>query len=655
MAREEKSGVEKLKNKLYARESAPKGKTEDRTVLSPSEAAAPKSWKDIEPMTSGSPPSATPPPLAPVSSMPPPLSEPPAFSHMSFAAKFLIGSVAFFVLATGVAGFVFFGGVNTTSPSNIDLEIVAPSLVDGGKEVQFELVIRNRNTTPLLLADLVLDYPDGSRNPKDPAADLSHERLSIGTIESGQELKRTVSVLLFGEEGQQQNINASLEYSVQGSNAVFVKKSDAVVMIGSSPVSLSVDAPDEVIAGQDFEIDITIRSNSTAPVNDLVVKGEYPFGFSVISTNPKIDTSQMWRLGTLDPGESVRIRMRGVIEGQDGDERIFRFIAGANDDATDPRVKVPYLTIPQTLTIQQPFIAGGIAIEGQSGKNVAVVAGSRVDGTVTWQNNLSEPVSNVEIMLAFEGPALDEDSIEGQGAFFQSIDNSLVWSRDENDELESVAPGGRGTFAFSFMTKTPGEGGVLITNPTIDVNLTVRAVREGGNSEVVLSAANSKVTVASALSISTETLHFSGPFNNSGPMPPRAESATTYTVRWTVRNSANTVGNGLVTATLPTYVDFVAAESGSGITYNEGSRTITWSLGEVKAGAGYTTTARTGAFRVEIVPSTSQIGTSPNLTSAPELTGQDRFAGVNLSAKGQAATTELVGDTRSGMDEVQGE
>lgn len=647
-----RSGVEKLKNRLYARDDSQQVKKEERTTLSPSEASAPKSWKDIEPApvddTQASP-------LAPATPVTPTAAPVPQeqHSHMSLAFKFLLGSVTFFVIATGLASFIFFGGVNTTSPRNIDLEIVAPSLVDGGKEIEFQIIVRNRNTSALLLADLVIDYPDGSRHPQNPATDLSHDRLSIGTIESGEELKRTTSVLLFGEEGQQQTVKVSLEYSVQGSNAVFVRAEEIVVTVGSSPVSLSVSGPRDVIGGQDFTFEVTVRSNSTTPIADLVVKGEYPFGFSVISTSPAQDTSQMWRLGLLEPGASRTIRVTGIIEGEDGDQRIFRFIAGANDDPTDPNVKLPYITIPHTLTIQRPSIASGIIVEGQSGKTVTVAGGSRVNGTISWQNNLDEPVSDIEILLAFNGPALDEQSIQGQGGFFQSIDQSIVWSKDQNDELESAAPGARGSFSFSFMTKSPGEGGVLITNPVIDLNLTVKAVREAGKQEVVLSAASSKVVVASALSLATQTLHFSGPFVNSGPTPPRAESPTTYTVLWTVRNSANAVGNGQVSATLPVYVRFVAAEPGNGINYNEGSRTVTWSVGEVQAGAGYTTTARTAAFQVELLPSTSQVGSAPALTSAPTLSGQDRFAGVNLSATGEAATTKLVGDTQSDEGVVQ--
>src|SRR3990167_4771318 len=256
MAREEKSGVEKLKNRLYAREGIKQIKKEERTALSPSEASAPKPWEAQRP----SPDSADPAP--PTTPLRPPVTSPAlpseSHSHMSFAFKFLGGSIIFFTAAIAIASFVFLGGVNTTSPRNIDLELVVPSLVDGGKEMQLEIIVRNRNTTPLLLADIVIDYPDGARNPSNPTADLTHDRLAIGTIASGEELKRTATVLLFGEEGQSQTINVALEYSVEGSNSVFVREENVTITIGSSPVSLSVQGPSETIAGQPitFTLDI---------------------------------------------------------------------------------------------------------------------------------------------------------------------------------------------------------------------------------------------------------------------------------------------------------------------------------------------------------------------------------------------------------------
>lgn len=644
MAREEKSGVERLKNELYARSYTPDDPA-TRSALTPSSAEAPRRWTTEQSEAGNTPPVlTTPPPMAPMTKR-----------SMSFAAKFLIGSMIFFLVAMGLAAYVFFGGANVTSPQNIDIEVLAPSLIDGGKEAQFEIIIRNRNTTPLELADLVIQYPDGTRSAVDPTQNLSHERQSIGAIKSGEEIKRTAHALLYGEEGEQKTVKVTLEYSVVNSNAVFERNSEVQFLIGSAPVSLAIDSPAEVIAGQTFALEITVRSNATTPIKDIVIKGEYPFGFSTASSEPKADAGGVWRLGTLNPGQSRSIRITGSIEGSDGDERIFRFVSGANDDDTDPLVKVPYITVPKTLTVRRPFISGTIAVAGQGGKTISVVPGATVNGTVTWVNNFSEPVSDVELTLSFKGPALESDSIQGPSGFFQSADNSIIWSKDQDSSLASVSSGGSGTFQFSFTTKTPGAGGTLITNPLIDLNLAVRAVRpSSGSPEIIASAATARISVSSSVNLSTQVLHFSGPFSNSGFMPPRAETPTTYTVVWTVKNSSNTVGNGLVTATLPPYVKFVNAQAGSTITYNEGSRTVTWNLGDIKAGTGYTIGARSGAFQIEFIPSASQIGQSPILVNGATLSGQDRFAQIQLEDQSEVATTKLVGDPNytNGMDIV---
>ncbi|HXK31395.1 MAG TPA: hypothetical protein VJZ94_01480, partial [Candidatus Paceibacterota bacterium] len=191
MAREEKSSVERLKGRLYARDKEKKP-TQDRTPLSITTSETPVSWAPQEPEERPQPPH-------------PPLVLPKRV-RISFATKFLLGSLLFFVMATAAAAYMFFGGGNIVSSRNIDLEIIAPSLIDGGKETQLQFIISNRNRTSLRLADLVIDYPEGTRDPKDTTRALSHERISIGAIESGEQQKQTASAVFFGAEGSQQKI-----------------------------------------------------------------------------------------------------------------------------------------------------------------------------------------------------------------------------------------------------------------------------------------------------------------------------------------------------------------------------------------------------------------------------------------------------------------
>ncbi len=629
----ENDGVEHLKDELYSR-THQGGMHDVRAKLSHDEAEAPKQWQDQSVLH---------PRQAPL----------PKPEGVSFAVKFLIGSVVFFVIAALGATYFFLSGNNYISAQNIDLQVIAPTLQDGGTAANLQFIITNHNQAELQLADLIIDYPDGTRDPKDPTKTLTHERISVGTVSPGRQVKLTSAAVFYGGEGSTQTIKASLQYSVAGSNAVFAKDSSANITIGSSPVSLRVDAPQEAIAGEPFSVTLTVQSNAQAPVQDVVVQAQYPFGFSAQSTVPKAGAGNtLWRLGTMAPGSSQVIVVRGTIDGQDGDERVFRFIAGTNKDQTASTVGVPFLSVPTSLTVRRPFITGTIAIEGKTGQKISAPAGKALQGSVVWQNNLSDGVSDVQLKLKLSGPSLDRSSIQSGSGFYQSNDSTITWTSAQDPTLAQVPPGGTGTLNFSFSTLPPGAGGVVYQNPTVDLVLSVSAVRSGesGVPETVQSAATTQVTLASAVALSATAMHTGGPFTNSGPIPPRAESPTAYTVQWSAKNSSNALANASVSAVLPTYVSFVAGQSG--VTFDQGSRTVTWAIGDLAAGVGYSSAAKTAAFQVLLTPSDSQVGNTPTLTGTAQLSGTDRFAQVTVSATADAPTTllrEQNGDQSKGV------
>lgn len=646
MQEENKKSVDDLHDKLYSRTADIDIDPNERTPLSEDTSRPRVGWQDTE-----SPEQLAPRPnLYTMSTS--------SRKTMSVPVKFFLSSLAFFCVALLVAVFFFFTGGNSISPQNIDLTVVMPSVIDGGKTSSVQIVITNRNQADLELADLIITYPNSTRDPAHPGESLMHERQSIGTIAPGQTVQRTAQAVFYGQEGQQQKIAVQLQYNIEGSNAIFERDADVTFTVGSSPVSISVSSPSEAISDQQFAMDIAVQSNAPEAINDVAIQGQYPFGFTVANTSPTASAGgTLWRLGTLAPGERKVIRLVGSLNGQDGDSRVFYFLAGSNVEETDTRIKVPFLSVPQTLVVHRAFITGQIAVAGQTGKTITVPAGSEVQGTVTWANNLPMSVSDVSLKLSFSGPVVDMDSISAQTGFYQSSDGSILWSKDKEGSLGEVAPGQTGTLPFSFSTKAPGAGGTLYSNGSVTLNLTIEGTRQGQTNvpEHISSAASTQVRLSSVASLASQALHFSGPFSNTGPMPPIAGQTTTYTVLWTVSNSSNTIANAAVSATLPSYVNFITAAPGSGITYDTKSRTVTWSLGDVKAGTGFGSAARSGAFQVSLSPSTSQRGQSPALTGTATLTGQDRFTQAQVNATAGGPTTQLQndGNYNSSMGSVQ--
>jgi hypothetical protein len=148
-------------------------------------------------------------------------------------------------------------------------------------------------------------------------------------------------------------------------------------------------------------------------------------------------------------------------------------------------------------------------------------------------------------------------------------------------------------------------------------------------------------TVASSVSLVAQALHSSGPLTNTGPIPPKVGSATTYTILWRASDPGNDVTNAVVTATLPSYVTYASQVSpaGSALTYDSSTRALTWRPGDLASGQ-----TASVAFQVSLTPSSSQKGAAPALTSGAAFSGFDRYAQVPVSAQAAPVTTETTSD-----------
>ncbi len=624
--------LDRLKKKLYSREGEPQA--HERSGLTPSMDGIERTWNEEEHT-----PATTLPTLSTMQKTP----------HHHRTLVIFLGALLFFVISLGVAAFVYLRGGNLVSSQNIDLEIVAPTLVDGGKEVSLQILIRNSNAAPLRLADLILEYPEGTRSASDLTQSLTSVRESVGDIAAGEQVKKTASAVLFGEEGAHRTIKATLEYRIEGSNAIFVKEGSVELIIGSSPVTLTVEGPKEAISGKEFGFTVTVVSNATALLRDVVVQVEYPFGWSITNSSPETSSGDnMWYLGDLKPREERKITLEGRVEGTDNEERVFRFLVGSQDDPTENKVAVPFLTLPHALVIRKPFVSGTLALNGMTTKTVAVFDGKDVHGTISWQNNLDAQVSDLEIVGRIQGLAYNKSSVVVSRGFWRSADATMIWDKSQDPALAVVAPGGNGQVDFTFTPKAVG-----LKNPelTIDVELRAKRTMEGDVPEIISSAITARVVVASPLTLEGKLLRFAGPFQNRGPIPPKADQESTYTVVWSIDNPSNTLANVRVSATLPPSTIFISAVSPAteDVSFNPTTNAVSWLIGEMRAG-----TKRDASFQIGFTPSVTQVGFAPVIFGETTLTADDRFAGVRVTDTEGPLTTRFNEDPsfQNGMEVV---
>lgn len=560
---------------------------------------------------------------------------------------FLSFSVVFFLVAAGYAAYLYFGGSNVVSSANIGVSIAGPVSIRGGEKLSLEIAVENRNATPLEVADLLVEFPDGTRNPEDLSKELLRTREGLGDVASGAVIKKNISAVLFGEERAVKDIKLTIEYRVPGSNAIFYKESSYQVVISSAPLSVVVEAPKEANSGQDMTLTVTVSSNSTDTVQGVLLKADYPSGFSFKSATPKPSKDdRIWKLGDIKSGSTRTFTIRGSLSGENLDTRVFRFEIGIASTKDDTVIATPFSSITEEISIAKPFIGLSIAANGSSDDKVAISSGKPVRIDLSYVNNLLVPVSNVEITLVLSGSALDKTSVTAESGFYRSVDNTIIWNKSTNQKLSLIPPGEGGTVSVT-LASIPLSGGVTnLRNPEIFLAGSVKGQRNESGSvpESVISSVKRTLQIQSDVALSSRLLYYSGPFKNTGPMPPKAEKETTYTVVMTITNGSNDLNDVIVTAPLPSYVRFIQGTAEESISFSAVGGMVTWNVGALKAGTGFGSFPKQASFQIGFIPSVSQIGKTPVLVNSMILSGTDRFTNTSLKLEQPALNTRLTSD-----------
>lgn len=569
----------------------------------------------------------------------------------AFFNKLFIASIVFFVLAAGIAGIIFYSGLNVISSKNVDITVSGLVAVPAGERLALDVTVRNSNNVALENGQLVIEYPEGTRSPADITVPLTRDTFPLETIPAGKTVTRTIKAVLFGEKDSLQHIKMSVDYKPRGSNAQFTKEKVIDIAISSSPVLVSVNMPKEINAGQEFPITIGVASNSEAPVRDVLVRADFPFGFSPTDATPKASyDNNGWLLGNLRPKEKRSIVIKGKIEAQDEEERTFRITTGVASAHDEKQIGVAFLSSQQSVVIKKPFIALKLNFDFSDGKDVIVPTGTRLGGSIQWTNNLSVDVSDASIQLKLAGMPLDRGQITvADGGFYRSADNTIVWDKNTLSELRNLAPGASGSVGFTIGTISSSQAlaaGGKNMDIAAELKMSGTKITAGEPSEPVSATVSQHIKLATNLNLIGRSLYSIGAFRNTGPVPPRADQKTTYTIAWTLSNTFNDVGGAIVTAKLPPYVTWLGVVSplGEKVFYDDANRVVTWQAGDIKASVGQNTSPREVFFQLALQPSLTQVASAPSLVDEIRLTGTDRFTTKNISTNVSPVTTRISTD-----------
>lgn len=573
------------------------------------------------------------------------------FMKTSIFKKFFIFSIVFFVLTLGYAAYIFFGGGNIVSNNNIDISIMGNNFTAGGEDLSLIVGVTNKNKAPLELVDLVAEYPKGGS--VDLSSDTESIRVSLGTIPAGGVRNENIKVVLFGEQGSVRPIKISIEYRVAGSNAIFVKEKLFNVTISSTPINLSVDAPTTITPNQNLVLNVKETLNSTTQqAKGILLQVDYPVGFSFIQAVPAPSSgNNVWNLGDLAPGVEHDITITGkMVDVFDGEQKTFNVSTGSQSDNDKNAIGVVFNSIQNTVAIKKAFVDASIYINGVNQSEYAVDTKTKISGEIRYTNNLDTKVDDLQIVAKLTGNAFDRTTINVQNGFYDSTKDTITWDQNSDDSLKEINPGDSGAVDFSLspLSLYSSAGGIL-ADPTINIEVDVTGKQASGGFAVndLENSSSATVQIISDVGFSAKALYYSGAFANTGPIPPVAGKATTYTVVWTISNTANSISNVQVNSTLPPWISFLGNVSpvGEDLVFNSSTKAIVWNVGRVQRGAGITGASRSVSFQISFTPSLSQVGPIlPVLINDAILTGHDDFANVDVKVSKMSLNTNLTDD-----------
>lgn len=557
------------------------------------------------------------------------------------------------VLFLGIA--VYIGYELFLAGDVVKLQIVGPEGVPAGEPQQFVVFLKNNGKVGLRDVELNITYPENTIPVAATGEEKqgTREKVVFPVVSPGEEVKHDIYVVFLGKAGEERTLSALAVYRPENIQSRLTESTKYPVAINRSPFVITVEAPEEISAGQDTAITFTVHSDAKFLLSDISFRVDYPEGFEFGSADPVPSVEKnIWTLGTLAAGDTKKITVHGVISGQPEESKAFHGVLGRFTPET--KTWLVYLEETRGPTISSPFLFVRQDINGLRGG--AVDGGTPLSVSVTYKNNLTQKVSNVVIRASVSEDLVDLKGLQVAGGAYNSAVHEIQWVPSSSPQLKELEPGETGVVSFQVPLRLSPPLRTLadknfsaVFKASIDTNSPPDDLRgvKFRYEDVVSLKINTRLALASHIA------YFDSPVPNTGPVPPRVGQETTYTVYWQLANQANDAVNIEVRAGLPPNVQWVGTvgDVPGNAVFNSASHELLWSIPRLAAGTGILRPQATLMFRVGLTPGANQAGTAAPLISPSQMRATDAFTSAPLAGQNEQLTTELSGDSTATQDQ----
>ena len=505
------------------------------------------------------------------------------------------------------------------SQERVSFEMTAPQTIDSNVVTDIDFFYKNDNRAKLENAQIKVNFGDYFVPEKNQEnfEQVSANRgvINIGKINSNEKEKVTLKGHFVGPINAVADVAGTLRYTPERTNTQYELQVRAATEIISSPVSVDMHGPQEVVSGNLLDMSIVINNTSKDTLSQLKVTLKSPQSFVMQTANPNVTSKNTWLIDNIAPHSEQVINVRGILTAPAETVQIFQAEIGSQETESE------YMEYAQGK--YAPRMRGLPVIMQQEIDNnddEVVYAGDRLQYNITFTNNSNISLRDAVVSLQFDTEALDFSQLQlYDGGNYDAQNKKIVWKASDVPKLKVFKPKDNIKVRFNVpvLEKLP-------VNSKDDYHFLVTTVAVIDSPDIPSELKENKIILSNALSVPVGAkIIFDGKAEyKEGAKPLKVGDKTAYSIALTIDNINNDLGDVVVKVPLPTYVNF---ESGEGISFNERTNEITWTIGNIEHGAGVTSENVQTVFDVSIVPSIDQIEEQPIIIKKQILTAVDKF------------------------------
>jgi len=556
--------------------------------------------------------------------------------------KILIIASVVFLITVIFSSIGFYFWLTSFKKSRVDFNISGDTQAASGQRVTYQISYWNNTNQILQNAGLTVRYPQEAVTLGGKVV----QNIDLGNIGIGGGGKVEVSLAFVGPDKSIQKLQAVLNYKPQNTSSTFENEAIKEVAINGSALAVDFKTPETVLHGVRSVYVIHYKNNTEEIFKNVSIEASYPQNFNFVSSDQMpAKSNNVWNLGDLNPSEEGNITVLGILRNTESAN--FELAIGVREN--DKFFKFSRSSAQINLTA--PLLQVDISVNNQP--NITVNPEDFLQFKISYKNNASIAISDVILKAKLDGLMYDFSSLETRG-FYSGQDNTITWNAGNTAEFKNLEPSASGAVEFQINVKPR-----YVIRTFRDKNFLLQVLATMETPTVPPSLAVKLLSVSSDLALKVNTraelktkgYYYDAVIKNSGPLPPKVNQTTTYTIHWQVTNYSNDLDKVIVKTILPEGVSWLNKKAGAGaatLEYNDRTSELTWNIGKLSAGTGVLLDPYEVIFQVALTPSVKNINTFMPVISDSSLTAEDVFTGINIAASALMLRTDMPDDSGIG-------